>query len=1030
MLQALVSFSIHFRGVIVALACLILGYGIYITVHSRYDVYPEFAPPRVVVQTEAPGLAPEEVEQLVTRPVENTVNGVPGLDTLRSQSAQGISVVTVTFQDRIDIYRARQMVSERLSEAAARLPIGVGPPTLAPLTGSTSLMLIEGLTSKRRTQMELRTFADWVLRPHLLGVHGVARVAVFGGESRQFQIQVEPEKLAHYQLSINDVIEAAKNATGVRGAGFIETSNQRVLLHSLGQSLVPAQIGAAAIRAQAGALVRLSDVALVEQAPSPPIGGATVGGQPGVLVEVSSQYGENTIEVTRAVEDELAAMRPAIAEAAIDLHAAMFRPADFINTAVHNLTSSLLLGGALVAIVLFLFLFNFRIAFISLTAIPLSLLVAIILLYYMGQSLNTLTLGGLAIAIGEVVDDAIIDVENIHRRLRENSEKQMSVRAVLRIVRAASLEVRSAVVYATFIVAVVFIPVFALSGVQGRLFRPLALTYVLAILSSLLVALTVTPALCVLLLPQAAKSETEPRSIGWLKVGYARVLSFTIARRSFFVAGALVLFSGAAVTLPFFGGGFLPDLHEGHFIAHALSLPGTSLPDTVGMGRRISAELLKDPEVASVAQQIGRAELADDTEDVNYSEFHVKLKSGAGERAEERIRKVLSLFPGFSFSIKPFLSERMEEILSGSAGQVVIKIFGNDLDTLDGKAREVAAVLPTVKGAVDVQIPTPPGVPEVNIRLRPERLAQFGFEPVSILDAIQAAYHGDSVGQVYDGNRIVDVAVILAPASRRDPSEIGSLLLETNAGPQIKLGQLADVFLTDGRATVLHDGATRVQTVTCNVRGRDLTSFASAAQRAISQKVQFPAGVYALFTGSAQARAAAQREIVLYSVIAFVGIVLLLYIVFGNLRNLGLVLINLPFALVGGVFAAYLTGAYITVGSLVGFITLFGITTRNSIMMISHFEHLVNNEGMVWGRDTAFRGAAERLLPILMTATVTALGLLPLALGSGAPGREVEGPMAIVILGGLVTSTVLNLLLLPSLALRYGRFVSAPVREA
>lgn len=1028
MLQALVSFSIRFPGVVVALACLLMGYGIYITAHSKYDVYPEFAPPRVVVQTEAPGLSPEEVEQLVTVPVENAINGVPGLDTLRSQSTLGLSVVTVTFQDRMDIYRARQVVSERLNEAATRLPMGVGSPTMAPLTGSTSLMLIEGLTSKHRTQMELRTFANWVIRPRLLGVHGVARIAIFGGEVRQFQIQTMPEKLAQYGLSIDDILNAAQNATGVRGAGFVENSNQRVILHSLGQSVAPAQIGASIIRARGGAAVRLRDVTCVEEAAAPPIGGATVNGQPGVLIEVSSQYGENTLEVTQAVERELAAMRPAFAAAGIDLHPAMFRPADFINTAIHNLGTSLLLGGALVAIVLFLFLFNMRIAFISLTAIPLSLLVAIVILYYMGESLNTLTLGGLAIAIGEVVDDAVIDVENINRRLLQNASKSLGFRSVFRIVRAASLEVRSAVVYATFIVAVVFIPVFALSGVQGRLFRPLALTYVIAILSSLLVALTVTPALCVLLFPRAIQSQSEPRSITWLKMHYARLLSFTLSRRGSLVAGAAVLFVAAVITLPFFGGGFLPDLHEGHFIAHAISLPGTSLSDTIRMGRKITPELLKNSQVASVAQQIGRAELADDTSGVNYSEFHVKLNPSVGSDAEDRIRKTLSLFPGFSFSMKPFLSERMEEVLSGSAGQVVVKIFGNDLDVLDQKAREVSATLSSVRGAVDVQIPSPPGVPEIGIRLRPERLAQFGFEPVQVLNAIQAAYQGTPVSQVYEGNRIVDVVVILSPEARRDPGEIGSLRLQNSAGLQVKLGELADVFLTTGRSTVLHDGASRLQTVTCNVRGRDLTSFVTEAQRAVSQRVRFPSGVYALFTGTAEARAAAQREILLYSIIAFAGVVLLLYMVFGNLRNLGLILVNLPFALVGGVFAAFLTGGYITVGSLVGFVTLFGITTRNSIMMISHFEHLVTKEGMLWGHDAAFRGAAERLVPILMTATVTALGLLPLAIGSGAPGREIEGPMAIVILGGLVTSTVLNLILLPTLALRYGRFGSSLLR--
>ncbi len=1026
MLQALVSFSIRFRGVVIALACLVLGYGVYITVHSKYDVYPEFAPPRVVIQTEAPGLAPEQVEQLVTRPVENAVNGVPGLDTLRSQSVQGLSVIAINFQDKVDVYRARQMVSERITEAAARLPMGVQPPNMAPLTGSTSLMLIAGLTSKHRTQMELRTFADWVLRPRLLGVPGVARVTVFGGETREYQIQVLPAKLAQYGLAIDEVLAAAKNATGLRGAGFVETANQRVILQSLGQSLTSAEIGNAMVRGQRGAAVRLRDVARVLEAAAPAIGGASVNARPGVIIEISSQYRENTVEVTRVVEKELAALQPAIKAADIHINPAMFRPADFITTAVNNLSTSLLLGGVLVAIVLFLFLFNLRIAFISLTAIPISLLVAIIILYYLGESLNTLTLGGLAIAIGEVVDDAIIDVENIHRRLQQNRDK-LNPRSVFRIIRAASLEVRSAVVYATFVVAVVFIPVLALSGVQGRLFRPLGLTYVIAILSSLVVALTVTPALCVLLLPQKVRSEVEPRSITWLKAQYLRLVGFSIERRGLLVASAVLLCLAAATTLPFFGGGFLPDLHEGHFIAHAVSLPGTSLGETERVGRGISAALLRDSQVASVAQQIGRAELADDTNGVNYSEFHVKLKPDSKSDAEDRIRTTLATFPGFSYSMKPFLSERMEEVLSGSTGQVVIKVFGNDLDTLDQKAREVAAVLGTVKGAADVQVASPPGVPQIAIQLKSERLAQFGFQPVPVLDAIQTAYQGTTVAQVYEGNRIIDVTVILEPAARNDPGEIGSLMLQNGDGVRVKLDALADIFLTNGRSMIAHDGASRLQSVTCNVRGRDLTSFVRSAEQTVTQKVKYPPGVYVVFGGTAEARATTQREILLYSTIAIAGIVLLLFMVFGNMRNLALTLVNLPFALVGGVLAAFITGGYLTVGSLVGFITLFGITTRNSIMMISHFEHLVVKEGMVWGRDAAFRGAAERLVPILMTAIVTALGLLPLAIGGGAPGREIEGPMATVILGGLVTSTALNLLLLPTLALRYGRFERDPL---
>ena len=746
--------------------------------------------------------------------------------------------------------------------------------------------------------------------------------------------------------------------------------------------------------------------------------------RPGVLVEVSSQYRENTLEVTRAVEQELAAMKPAIAAAGIEMDPAMFRPADFITTAVHNLSTSLLLGGALVGIVLFLFLFNVRIAFISLTAIPLSLLIAIIVLYYLGQSLNTLTLGGLAIAIGEVVDDAIIDVENIHRRLLQNQDG-FSFRSLFRIIRAASLEVRSAVVYATFVVAVVFTPVLALSGVQGRLFRPLALTYVVAILSSLLVALTVTPALCMLLLPRRVQSETEPRSITWLKSNYLRLLSFTVARRGCWFRASWLCACSRHALCRFLEAAFCPIYTRAISLRTPYRCPARHCSKRRTWGANWRRRYLRTRRLSPSLSKSGERSWPTIPSGVNYSEFHVKLKPDAGTDAEDQIRKKLALFPGFSFSMKPFLSERMEEILSGSPGQVVAKVFGNDLDILDRKASDVSAVLSQVKGAADVQIGSPPGLPEIAIRLRPERLAQFGFQALPVLEAIQTAYQGTVVSQVYEGNRITEVTVILDPATRGDPGEIGSLRLQNGDGLQIELQQLADVALTNGRSMIAHDGASRVQTVTCNVRGRDLTSFVADAQRDVSQRVSFPAGTYVLFGGTAQAVLATRREVLLYSVIAGVGIVLLLYVVFGNLRNLGLALVNLPFALVGGVVAAFLTGGYVTVGSLVGFVTLFGITTRNSIMMISHFEHLVRKEGMVWGREAALRGAAERLLPILMTAIVTALGLLPLALGSGAPGREIEGPMAVVILGGLVTSTALNLLLLPTLALAYGRFERA-----
>lgn len=1023
MLQALVTFSLRFRGVIVSLACLVLGYGIYITFQSRYDVYPEFAPPRVVIQTEAPGLSPEDVEALVTRPIESALNGVPDLSTLRSQSAQGLSVVTTTFQDRSDIYRDRQMVTERLTAASAQLPIGVRAPSLAPLTGSTSLALIIGLISKTKSPMEVRTFADWTLRPRLLGAPGVARVAVFGGEVEQYQIQLLSDRLAAYKLSIQDVIAAAQRATGLRGAGFIETGNEHVLIQTQGQSLTPDELGSVIIRGEAGATIRLRDVAHVVAASSPSIGGAVVNGQPGVILEVSSQYLQNTLSVTSAVDQVLNDMRPAITAAGMELSPSLFRPADFITAAVRNLGHSLLIGGVLVAVVLFLFLFNARIAFISLTAIPLSLLTAVIVLYYSGQSLNTLTLGGLAIAIGEVVDDAIIDVENIHRRLKSRAKGEGGSQSLLQLIRAASLEVRSAVVYATFIVVLVFLPIVALSGVQGRLFRPLAFSYIAAILSSLLVALTVTPALSYYLLPQDAKEETEPRGVIWLKTHYLRVLKATGRRQNLAIGGAAFLFLLSLAIVPFLGGGFLPEMHEGHFIAHVLFLPGTSLDESQRMGTRISKELLGNHDIVSVTQQIGRAELADDTQGTEYSEFHIKLRGGADhEDTEKAIRRTFTSFPGFSFTMNSFLAERMEEVLAGTNGQVVVKLFGNDLETLDEKAREVSTVLSGIRGAADVQLQSPPGIPELAVKLNPERLAEFGFQPVTVLEDIQAAYQGTTATQIYQGTRIIDVAVILDASARTNIASVQTLMLQSPSGVRVPLGTLADVTLTSGRSAVTHDGASRVQVITCNVRDRDLNSFVADLRNAIASKVQFPSGTYPLITGEYEARRAAQHEIILYSSVALIGIVLLLYMALGNTRNLLIALANLPFALVGGVFAVSLTGGFVTVGSLVGFITLFGITTRNSIMMISHFEHLVSEEGLPWDIGVAYRGAVERLLPIVMTALVAGLGLLPLALGTGAPGKEIEGPMAIVIVGGLITSTALNLLLLPALCLRFGRF--------
>jgi CzcA family heavy metal efflux pump len=1028
-IRALIDFSIRFRGVVIALACVLSGYGIYVVRNAKYDVYPEFAPPEVVVQTEAGGLSPEQVEALVTQPIENNLNGVASIESLRSQSTQGLSVVTAIFEQNTDVYRARQVVAERLTELSGQLPQGVHEPVMAPLTSAASMVLAIGLTSDTRSLMEIRTFADWTLRPRLLGVPGVAKAVIFGGDIRQLQIQILPDRLAAFDLTINNVLDAARAATGVRGAGFVENDTQRIVLETQGQAHTAEDLGEAAVSHHNGVTVRLKDVARVEDAPAPAIGAAAINGKTGVMIMVSSQYRANTLEVTAELDKALAEIKPAVAAEGIILNDHIFRPANFINTSVHNINQSLILGAALVAIVLFIFLYNIRTAFISLTAIPLSLLIAVAVLNYLGISLNTLTLGGLAIAIGEVVDDAIIDVENIFRRMRENRLLANPL-PISRVVLSASIEVRGAVVYATFVVAMVFLPVRSLGGVQGRLFAPLAVAYILAIMASLVVALTVTPALSALLLPKAAE-QTEPRLIVWMKRHYAALMHSLMLRPLPVIGAAALLCLGAVAALPFFGSEFLPDLKEGHFIVHMSAVPGTSVNETLRLARSLTAEFRKLPFVDSVMDQIGRGEQADDTWGVNYDEVHVELKPLEGEEAEAaetKLRASLSKFPGVYFAVRRFLSERIEETISGTTADVSVKIYGDDLDVLDAKAKEVEKALRAVRGATDVQEDSPAGSPRLVVKLKPERLKQFGFRPVDVMEAVGTAYQGTTVAQTYEGSRVFDVAVILDARVREDPSAVGTLLLSNGDGLRVPLKQLADVYEDSGRAIISHEGARRRQTVTCDVRGRDLESFVADAKQQVLAKVKFPAGTYPVFGGASDALEQAQREILLFSLIAAAGILLLLAVVFRRFRHLMLVLANLPFALVGGVLAVFATGGLLTVGAMVGFVTLFGITMRNSMMMVSHYEHLVEKEGMVWGVAAAIRGASERLVPVLMTAIVTALGLLPLAIGSGEPGREIEGPMAVVILGGLVTSTALNLLVLPTLSLKFGRFL-APSHE-
>ena len=1059
MLKRLVEISLSSRGVVITLAVGFICYGLFVTTHAKLDVFPEFVQPQATVQTEAPGLAPEQVEALVTRPVENALNGAGDLDSIRSESIQGLSVVTAVFKEGTDIHIARQMLAERLAQLGGELPAGVKSPKMEPLTSSTMDLLKFGLTSEKISPMALRTFADWTVRPRLLSVPGVAAVKTYGGEVRQMQVQIRPDRLLAFGISVQDVSSAASAATGVRGAGFVETAAQRLVLQTEGQSLTAAQLGEVVVTQRGGRSIRLRDVAIVIEGAEPKFGDAIINGKPGVLMTSSSQYGANTMQVTRAVEAALEDLKPVFAAEGIQYTPALHRPATFIEIALRNMKTSLLLGAVLVGVVLILFLLDLRTALICFTAIPLSLLAAVVVLDRFGVTLNTMTLGGLAAVLGVVVDDAIITVENILRRLRErrpparleNAGVQASAcsdgtlkrelqRAgsetgapseIFRVVLNATLEVRNSVVYATFVVAMVFVPVLTMTGLQGKFFGPLGIAFILANLASLLVALTVTPALCLALLSRNQPHE-EPVYLRKLKSVHRRALGKISGHPKTIIAAGLVSFIAAVATLPFFGGEFLPDFREGHFVVQLTMAPGTSLEEMKRLGTQISAELKKIPQIKSVEEQIGRAEGGEDTWGTHRAEMHVELKPTAGEdqeKVQNEIRDTLKKYPGVQSEVMTFLGDRIGETIAGETAQVVVNIFGDDLDVLDAKAGEVAAALNKVSGAADVQVSAPPGAPRVTIRLRPERLTQLGFRPLEVLEAVRTAYQGEVVAQTYEGAKVFNVTVILEPSARQQPESIGDLLVSSPQGARMPLKQLADVFLTTGRDSILHDGARRRQTITCNPAGRDVASFVADAQKQVAAQVKFPAGVYAEFSGAAQQQKHAQAELLLHSLAATAGIILLLAVVFRKASHLLLVLANLPFALVGGVLAIFLVGYFgedgrgsLSLGTLVGFVTLFGITMRNSIMMISHFEHLVNEEHLPWGIETALRGATERLIPILMTALVTGLGLLPLAIGSGEAGREIEGPMAIVILGGLVTSTALNLLVLPTLALRFGRF--------
>ena len=1020
MFNRLVKWSLDQRIVVLLLSVVLLVAGGVTAARMPVDVFPQFAPPQVVIQTEAPGLAPEEVETLVTLPIESALNGTPGVKTVRSSSAIGLSVVTAVFKLGSDIYRDRQLVAERLTTVASKLPKGTGAPTMSPITSPIGDILKIGLVSRsgKTSPMELRTLADWTLRNRLLAVPGVSRILVIGGDVEQFQVLVDPGELANYGVTLDQVRRAVEEANQNAPGGFYETPDQEYLVRGLGRVSSLADLADAVVTTRKGGTpVLVKDVAQVVIGPAPKRGDASVDGKPAVVMTISKQPSANTLATTHAVEAALSELKAAMPP---DVRfVTVFRQADLIERSMTNVLASMRDGAILVVVILLVFLMNWRTALISTLAIPLSLLVAIFGMQIGHVSLNSMTLGGLTIAIGIVVDDAIVYVENVYRRLRENAAQDWP-KSAWQTIFDASVEIRGAIVYATWILLLVFIPLFALSGVAGRIFEPLGVAYMISIGASLLVATTATPALCMLLLPNSHLVHHDTRVLTVLKTWYGRVLDVVVFKHPrAVIAASVAAFACAAALVPTFGQSFLPEFQEGNLIVALNGMPGTNLAATSRIGPVVERELRAIPGVEHVDQRAGRSKGDDDAGGVNYSELDIGVKEGAGKaKMLAHIRKILSQIPGESVDLGGFISHNMDEVLSGTRAAVAIKIFGPDLKELRQLGAEVQNVMSGVKGVVDLQTEPQIDVGQLDIRFDRQAAARYGLQIADLARDVQTVFNGQAISQVIQSGKLFDIYLWSDPATRNDPAAMERTLIDTPTGARIPLSEVAQVEFTKGPTTINREDVSRRIVVQCNVAGRDVGSLVAEARAKIARDVKLPPGYYVTYGGQFQSEQQASRQMTAFGILAVIAIWALLYLAFKSARSATLVLANLPLALIGGIVAVALTGRLMTIASIIGFITLLGISTRNGVLLVTHYLDLAK-EGRPFA-EIVRQGALDRLSPVLMTALAAALGMLPLAVFGGT-GRELEQPLAIVIVGGMITSTALTLVVIPALYLLWGR---------